>query len=306
MYAINPNGTLSWSYDVGSEVACPPTITPDGKVVFGTEDWSGLKVFALRGSAGPAQSVWPLARHNLANDASLEGEVLGPEIAVQPESQTVQAGAAVTFSVTASGAAPLTYQWRKNSAALANSSHVTGVTTDTLTLDGVTAADAGVYSVVVTNSSGTKVSSDAVLTVLAVDRAKPSVTITRPSPLPQFTNAVATIRGTAKDNVSVSTVYYQLNGGPWMAASGTTSWNASVTMTPGTNLLRACAVDSSGNWSVTNSLNLVYVLNAPLGVRIVGQGTVSPNYANQWLQIGKQVQHDRQAWEGVLPSRLEQ
>ncbi len=236
MYAINPNGTLSWSYDVGSEVACPPTITPDGKVVFGTEDWSGLKVFALRGSAGPAQSVWPLARHNLANDASLEGEVLGPEIAVQPESQTVQAGAAVTFSVTASGAAPLTYQWRKNSAALANSSHVTGVTTDTLTLDGVTAADAGVYSVVVTNSSGTKVSSDAVLTVLAVDRAKPSVTITRPNHCRSSPTPSLRLEAPPKTTCRFPLSIIKLNGGPWMAASGTTSWNASVTMTPGTNL----------------------------------------------------------------------
>ena len=42
-----------------------------------------------------------------------------PTITAQPASQTVTAGQTATFSVTASGTAPLSYQWQKNAAAIA-------------------------------------------------------------------------------------------------------------------------------------------------------------------------------------------
>ncbi len=73
MYAVNPNGTQAWSYTCGSQIYCQPTISAEGWVIFGTTDWSGLKLFALKGSGPVAQSVWPLARRTLANTASLEG-----------------------------------------------------------------------------------------------------------------------------------------------------------------------------------------------------------------------------------------
>jgi len=272
VYGMNPNGSLATLHSFSG---------PDGKwpggFIFGRDGF--LYGITAKGGPNDAGTVYRL---------SISHGGGAPQILVQPQSQTVQAGANVTFSVHASGTAPLTYQWRKNSAPLANNSHIVGVTTDSLTLHGVTAADAGAYSVVVGDSSGTTPSANAILTVLPVDLVKPTIAISRPSPSMQSTNAVTTIKGSAKDDVSVRTVYYQLNGGSWAAASGTTSWSASVTLVPGTNVFRACAVDSSGNWSVTNNLSLVSVLNAQLGVRIFGEGTVNPNYANQWLQIDKQ------------------
>ena len=39
-------------------------------------------------------------------------------ITTQPASQTVTAGQTATFSVTATGTAPLSYQWKKNGAAI--------------------------------------------------------------------------------------------------------------------------------------------------------------------------------------------
>lgn len=83
-----------------------------------------------------------------------------PAITTQPVAQSVVAGATVTFSVTATGNPLPTYQWRRNSAPLA------GATSATLTLTNVTTANAGLYSVVVTNPGGSVPSLAVNLTVL--------------------------------------------------------------------------------------------------------------------------------------------
>ena len=80
-------------------------------------------------------------------------------ITTQPTDQTVCAGAAATFSVTATGAG-LTYQWRKNG------TNISGATASSFNLAAATAADAATYSVVVTSTCGTPVTSaNAVLTI---------------------------------------------------------------------------------------------------------------------------------------------
>ncbi len=71
LYAVKPDGTLAWKYDVGGEVACPPIITPDGNLVFATANGT-RKLFALKAGAGPSQSVWPLSRQNAGNTATVE------------------------------------------------------------------------------------------------------------------------------------------------------------------------------------------------------------------------------------------
>ncbi|MCX6951677.1 MAG: pectinesterase family protein [Verrucomicrobia bacterium] len=80
-------------------------------------------------------------------------------ITAQPVSLTVNAGQPATFSVAAFGSAPVTYQWQKNGGA------VVGATASTLALTNVTAADAGSYAVVVTNSAASVTSSAALLAV---------------------------------------------------------------------------------------------------------------------------------------------
>ena len=82
-----------------------------------------------------------------------------PSITVQPADQTNQAGDSVSFSVESDGSTPLYYQWRLNGVALP------GAIASTLTLDAVTVANAGNYSVIVSNAAGVAVSSNAVLVV---------------------------------------------------------------------------------------------------------------------------------------------
>jgi O-glycosyl hydrolase len=86
-----------------------------------------------------------------------------PTITTQPANQTVNAGQSATFSVTASGTAPLAYQWQKNGAT------ISGATAATYTTPATTSADNGAtFQVLVSNSAGSVTSFAATLTVNAV------------------------------------------------------------------------------------------------------------------------------------------
>jgi exopolysaccharide biosynthesis protein len=82
-----------------------------------------------------------------------------PVILAQPQSQTVLAGQSVTFSVSVSGTAPLSYTWRFNS------NNLPGASAATYTLTNAQSPLAGTYSVLVTNSFGSTLSSNAALVV---------------------------------------------------------------------------------------------------------------------------------------------
>jgi hypothetical protein len=60
-----------------------------------------------------------------------------------------------------------------------------------------------------------------------------------------------------------------------------------VTLTPGTNIVQAFAVDTSGNVSTTNSVSVQFVVTNQLQIHAIGLGTISPNYSNAWLNIGQ-------------------
>ncbi|MBI2949201.1 MAG: immunoglobulin domain-containing protein [Verrucomicrobia bacterium] len=82
-------------------------------------------------------------------------------IVVSPQSQTVLAGSNVTFTVTASGGGPLSYQWRKDG------SPISSATNATLTLNNVQPSYAGDYTVVVKSAIGTVTSALAPLRVFS-------------------------------------------------------------------------------------------------------------------------------------------
>jgi len=82
-----------------------------------------------------------------------------PEITAQPQSQNIGWGSNVTFSVTAIGYSPMSYQWNFNA------TNISGATNAFLTLTNVNPNQAGAYSVVITNIYGNLTSSNAVLSV---------------------------------------------------------------------------------------------------------------------------------------------
>lgn len=84
-----------------------------------------------------------------------------PSITTQPLSQTNAFGGTAAFSVVATGAAPLAYQWRFFG------TNISGATTASLTLTNLQPTNAGNYTVVITNAVGSITSAVATLTVNA-------------------------------------------------------------------------------------------------------------------------------------------
>jgi hypothetical protein len=108
------------------------------------------------GTLRPSSGAWDLGAYVAAWPNSGV-----PQIATQPADQTVGAGQSASFSVTASGATPLSYQWQKNGANISGATASSYTTPATLVFD-----NASTYRCVVTNSAGSQTSSSATLTVL--------------------------------------------------------------------------------------------------------------------------------------------
>ena len=126
-------------------------------------------------AAGTASSSWTAGSSSqlalsVAVFAPAGGTtVTAPTITTQPVSQTVTAGSSVTFSVAASGTAPLAFQWKLGGTNLA------GATNASLTLTNVQSANAGSYTVTVSNSAGSATSNAATLAISSTATA-PAIT----------------------------------------------------------------------------------------------------------------------------------
>ena len=114
--------------------------------------------------------------------------LVGPSIVTSPTNQTVAAGSTVTFTVLASGTAPLAYQWLFNGLPI-----IPAQTGTELVLNNVQTAQAGAYSVLVSNLAGPVMSGIAMLTVQ-----------TPPSMTRQPTNYTAIAGSTASFNAAAS------------------------------------------------------------------------------------------------------
>ena len=114
-----------------------------------------------------------------------------PVITSQPTSQTVVTGQTATFSVAATGTAPLTYQWKKSGA------NISGATAAAYTTPATTSGDNGsTFQVVVNNSAG---SAPSTIVTLTVNAAAVAPTITA-----QPANQTVTAGQTATFNVAAT------------------------------------------------------------------------------------------------------
>ena len=119
------------------------------------------------------------------------------------------------------------------------------------------------------------------------DTVRPTLTVKSPaaSSTRVLTNVI-TITGTAKDNRGVALVLVKKGTNDFVVAQGNSNWTATVTLDPGTNILRFKVTDTSANVSVTNTRIVFYVVRLPLTVTANGPGRTS--YTNQQLlEFGK-------------------
>lgn len=144
---------------------------------------SGFQI-ALSQVIGGAGSPFPV---DVAVDYVNLTSGFAPAISSQPANQTEVVGGAASFSVSASGSAPLTYQWSLNGTAIG------GATNATLVLADVQPGQSGLYSVEVANSYGAVFSSNAGLNVG-----------TAPSIVAQPLSQAVAVNGTASFTVNAS------------------------------------------------------------------------------------------------------
>lgn len=123
----------------------------------GTPTVAGVCTVSLKAweNSGQKGAVSPVLSYTINVSAGSSP----PAITSSPASQTVATGTTVVFSVGASGAS--TYQWKFNGAA------ISGATAANYILSGATSANAGSYTVTVSNAAGSVTSSAVTLTVLA-------------------------------------------------------------------------------------------------------------------------------------------
>jgi hypothetical protein len=187
------------AYSAGKCLACPPVITvpptnqivvpgstavfsvlAGGSPVLGYQWWfNGTNALSATTStltlpnaqltnAGSYQVIITNAFGSATSPVAMLTVAFPPQILVQPTNLAVLAGSNAAFSVTATGTAPLSYQWSLNGTNLADSAHIIGSSTPALTILNAQRSDAGTYRVTVTNLYGVAVSSNAVLTVVPV------------------------------------------------------------------------------------------------------------------------------------------
>jgi hypothetical protein len=152
-FAVNATGsglTYQWYYR--------GTVTNLGSILPG-ETNSVLVITNVSGSSGGTYrvTVSGTCGNAVTNSVSLFVNTIAA-ISKSPTNLVVCPGSTANFSVNASGTA-LAYQWYKGVNALP------GKTTSVLTLNNVSAADAGTYSVVVTGVCGSPITNSATLTV---------------------------------------------------------------------------------------------------------------------------------------------
>jgi hypothetical protein len=165
-----------------------------------------------------------------------------------PASQIVALDSPVTFSVTAVGTPPLAYQWFKNGVAIA------GFTGASLSLASAKRADAGSYTVRVTNAAGSVTSDPAFLVVQAP--ATVPVIITPPSAATSSVGAPASFSVVADGAPPLSYVWRR---------EGTLIAKASQS----TLVLGSVQVADAGDYTVTVSNALGSVTSSPARLTVL-------------------------------------
>src|SRR5438094_1196364 len=220
-----------------------------------------------------------------------------PSVTSQPGSQSVTAGQTATFSVSAAGTAPLSYQWKKNGAAVNGASSSTYSTPATSNSD-----NGGQFTVVVSNSAGSVTSSAAILTVNA---SIPPLQVTS-SQLPggtvasAYSTTLSASGGTSPYSWSVSSG--TLPTGLSLSSSGTLSGTPTVAGAfPFTVTVKDAA---TGSASASLSINVVGLPLLQITSSQLPGGTVGSAYSATLSASGGTSPYSWSVSSGTLPTGL--
>jgi hypothetical protein len=168
-------------------------------------------------------------------------------------------------------------------------------TTGSLTFKPVAKAFGTAIISVTVNDGGTSnniITRTFTVTIQTNDQTKPSLSIVSPSAGQRLKDGSIAVKGIASDDVSVNNVFYSLNGAPWISATTTSNWKnwtGLLNLKTGDNTLRAYAVDTSGNFSPTNTVTCEYDVLVPLSVQAFGLGNPNPGWGSFRPNYSKQT-----------------
>ena len=189
--------------------------------------------------------------------------IVPPRITTQPVPQSIIQGQPVSFSGTASGTAPLIYQWLKGGSIIA------GASQPVLSIASVSAADAGSYQLRVSNAAGTVTSAEAVLTVIV----PPTIAT---APTSQKVIAGQTARLTVAANGSAPLSYQWLKDGT--AIAGATSAELAIANAQPAN---------AGNYQVQISNAAGSVSSGTVTLTVIVPPTITAAPATQVVIAGQ-------------------
>ena len=223
---------------------------------------------------------------------------VAPTITVQPVSQTVTAGTNVSFSVAASGTAPLSYQWRLNGG------NIVGATSATLTLTGVTTGQAGNYSCVVSNSAGSAASAAATLTVNAVMAQPSKLTVTvqgQGTVYPNLNGSELTI-GKVYTLNAMPAAGYSFSG--WLQSAQQLSASATISFVMTSNLVLSATFIPDPMVAVAGTYNGLFYQTDAIRLAAAGAFNLRADTAGNfsaWVQIG----YSRYQFSGKLDANMQ-
>jgi hypothetical protein len=227
----------------------------------GGETNASLSLISVSGADADGYSVIVTNAYGSVTSAVAVLTVIdAPGMLSQPVSRTNNAGTLATFSVTASGTTP-SYQWTKNGANLSNAGNISGATSATINLAGVSGSDAGSYAVVIANAAGSVTSSIATLTVIS-----PPTIVTQP--VSRTNSAGTTAIFTVASGGTTPNYQWVKNGTNNLVDAGNTSGSATATLTltgvSSTNAGSYSVILTNAAGSVTSSVVILTVIDPPV------------------------------------------
>jgi len=245
---VNIAGATAASY------ITPATATSDSGSTFGV---------VVSNSVGSVTSA--------AATLTVSAAPVAPTITAQPANQTVTAGQTATFTVVATGTAPLSYQWSRSGATIA------GATSSSYTTGATTSSDNGAqFTVVVGNTVGSVTSSGAALTVSAAP-VTPTIT-TQPTSQTVTAGQTATFTVVATGTAPLS--YQWSRSGATIAGATSSSYTTGAT-TSSDNGAQFTVLISNTAGSVTSGAVTLTVNPAPVAPTITTQPTSQTVAAGQ-------------------------
>ena len=278
-YQWNKNGTAI-SGATSSSYTTPPTTAADNGDLFNV-----VVSDPLGNTASTAATL------------TVTGGSGAPSIIAQPVNQTVTAGQSATFSVTATGTAPLSYQWNKNGTA------ISGATSAAYTTPPTTTADSGAqFTVVVSNTSGSITSAAATLTVNPGSIA-PTITV-QPSSQTVTAGQTASFSVTATGTASFAYQWHK-NG---LTINGAISPSYTTPATTSTDNGAQFDVAVSNTAGSVNSQAATLTVTAATAVKItttsLPNGTAQVAYSTTLQATGGTLPYTWSVSSGQLPAGL--